>query len=109
MRCKKGMLNGQQSASKPSGLRQDSKLQPTKRSNGIQGRTLVELQQARGIPNAGSQSDDELVTAKLGGRAAFRSPAKAFGSPAVWDPEIEADMPSPFVVRSKLLAKQGVA
>jgi NIMA (never in mitosis gene a)-related kinase len=103
MRCKKGMLNGPQATSKLS----QPKLQP-KRNNGIQGRTLVELQQARGIPVAGTQSDDELVTAKLGGRAAlYRSPAKA--SPAVWDPEVEPDMPSPFIVRGKQLAKQGVA
>ncbi|KAF2203882.1 kinase-like protein [Delitschia confertaspora ATCC 74209] len=78
------------------------------RNNGIQGRTLVELQQARGIPTQ-AMSEDE-------GKRGFmmaRSPAKSGGvktrsanggrlvnSPAKWDPEKD-DMPSPFLVKSR--------
>ncbi|KAF2689325.1 kinase-like protein [Lentithecium fluviatile CBS 122367] len=63
---------------------------------GVQGRTLVELSQARGIP----ASDDEGKRAVM--RTGIRSPVKArsaitLGEPAIWD---EADdMPSPFVKR----------
>jgi NIMA (never in mitosis gene a)-related kinase len=87
IRSKKGMLNNLPQAMKPtaaSAARQETKFQP-KRNTFVQGRTLVELQQARGIPVPSS-------------------PAKS--SPAIWDPEIETDMPSPFIVRSKLSAKQ---
>ncbi|KAF2749131.1 G2-specific protein kinase-like protein nimA [Sporormia fimetaria CBS 119925] len=76
-RSKKGALN-----TKPP----TSKLQPKRN---VQGRTLVELQQARGIP--------------VDGKGLLRSPFKA-KSPAVWDPEIESDMPSPFIVRRKVAA-----
>lgn len=102
MKSKKGALNP-----KPPVPRQDSKMAPKRN---IQGRTLVELQQARGIPvsNGSSMSDDEVVAAKaaLNGLK-VKSPSK-LGSPAVWDPEIEEDMPSPFIVRRRQLARQGV-
>jgi NIMA (never in mitosis gene a)-related kinase 2 len=73
------------------------------RNNGIQGRTLVELQQARGIP-VQAMSEDE---GKRGLKAGLRSPVKgrSANEPAVWDPEIESDMPSPFIVRSKRMVK----
>lgn len=76
------------------------------RNNGIQGRTLVELQQARGIP-VQAMSEDE---GKKGMRTGFRSPVKArsavtVGEVAIWDPETEPEMPSPFIVRSKRMVK----
>jgi hypothetical protein len=74
-------------------------------SGGVQGRTLVELQQARGIPVA-AMSEDE------GKKFGRRSPVKALnarsgGLPAapVWDPETEPEMPSPFIVRTKRMVK----
>ncbi|ORY18714.1 kinase-like domain-containing protein [Clohesyomyces aquaticus] len=71
------------------------------RNNGVQGRTLVELQQARGIP-VQAMSEDE---GKRGYKA--RSPVKArsANTPAIWDPDTEIDMPSPFIVRSKRMVK----
>ncbi|KAF2281404.1 kinase-like protein [Westerdykella ornata] len=105
MKSKKGALNQKPAVSR----QQDSKLQPKR--NNIQGRTLVELQQARGIPiNNASMSDDEVVAAKaaLNGIKGPKSPSKLAASPAVWDPEVEDEMPSPFIVRSRQLAKQGV-
>jgi NIMA (never in mitosis gene a)-related kinase len=73
-------------------------------NGGVQGRTLVELQQARGIPTQ-TMSEDEGATKKAFGYAGRRSPVKArvggISPPAVWDPDTELDMPSPFIVRSK--------
>ncbi|KAF2465906.1 kinase-like protein [Lindgomyces ingoldianus] len=75
------------------------------RNNGIQGRTLVELQQARGIP-VQAMSEDE---GKRGSRSKTKSPvklgARSANEPAIWDPETEFDMPSPFIVRSKRMVK----
>jgi serine/threonine protein kinase len=74
-------------------------------STGVQGRTLVELQQARGIPVA-AMSEDE------GKKFGRRSPVKALNArsgglpaPPVWDPETETEMPSPFIVRTKRMVK----
>ncbi|KAF2116924.1 kinase-like domain-containing protein [Lophiotrema nucula] len=79
------------------------------RNNGIQGRTLVELQQARGIP-VQTLSEDEGrrgLGLKTGG---IRSPLKAKSAievreAAVWDPEVVEEMPSPFIVRAKRMVK----
>ncbi|PSN63728.1 G2-specific protein kinase-like protein nimA [Corynespora cassiicola Philippines] len=73
------------------------------RNNGIQGRTLVELQQARGIP-VHTMSEDE---GKRGYKSGLRSPMKGriMNEPAVWDPETEPDMPSPFIIRSKRMVR----
>lgn len=70
------------------------------------GRTLVELQQARGIPH--TVSEDE---GKRGVRAGFKSPAKARSAvgvrelkPAVvWNPDECDEMPSPFIIKTKKL------
>lgn len=70
------------------------------------GRTLVELQQARGIPHA--LSEDE---GKRGIRTGIKSPMKARSAvtarelkPAVvWNPEECDEMPSPFIVKTKKL------
>ena len=71
------------------------------RNNGVQGRTLVELQQARGIPTQ-AMSEDEGKR----GLAAPRSPTKIANfsamSPAKWNPETD-DMPSPFLVKTRRL------
>jgi len=64
---------------------------------GVQGRTLVELAQARNIPG----SDDEGKRGVM--RTGIRSPVKARSAitareVASWDPDVEGDMmPSPFV------------
>ncbi|KAF1997853.1 G2-specific protein kinase-like protein nimA [Amniculicola lignicola CBS 123094] len=82
------------------------------RNNGLQGRTLVELQQARGIPTQ-AMSEDEGVNKKLGAgikAGGFRSPVKArsanglVGGAAIWDPEVE-EMPSPFLKRGTRMIK----
>jgi NIMA (never in mitosis gene a)-related kinase len=68
---------------------------------GVQGRTLVELQQARGIPVA-AMSEDEGK--KFGRRSPVKNGRSAnakLGSPMVWDPEQVDEMPSPFIARGK--------
>lgn len=70
------------------------------------GRTLVELQQARGIPQAVSEDEG-----KRGIRSGTKSPIKARSAvttrelkPAVvWNPEECDEMPSPFIVKTKKL------
>jgi len=72
---------------------------------GFQGRTLVELQQARGIPSQ-ALSEDEGKKGML--RTGIRSPAKTRTGgpmsalpkePSVWDPS-DPDVPSPFMKRN---------
>jgi NIMA (never in mitosis gene a)-related kinase len=61
-------------------------------NNIVRGRTLVELQQARGIPVQHAVSEDE-------GKKAIK---RTYGSPtkvAQWDPETCDEMPSPFLRR----------
>jgi NIMA (never in mitosis gene a)-related kinase len=81
----------------------NDRLQALRGPGGVQGRTLVELQQARGIPMQ-TMSDNEDAGKKRNG---FRSPVKARSAnePAIWDPEVELEMPSPFIVRSKRMVK----
>lgn len=78
------------------------RIQAMRNNGGVQGRTLVELQQARGIP-VQTMSDDEGIKKRAFG---YRSPIKLKNKePAVWDPEIEPEMPSPFIVRSKRIVR----
>jgi serine/threonine protein kinase len=70
-------------------------------NNGVRGRTLVELAQARNVPGS---SDDEGKRGVM--RTGFRSPVKVKLGGAVmsdvanWDPDVEGDMmPSPFIKR----------
>ncbi|KAF2830181.1 kinase-like protein [Ophiobolus disseminans] len=80
------------------------RIQAMRNHGGVQGRTLVELSQARGIP-VQAMSEDE---GKKGfGYGARKSPIKGrsagISPPAVWDPDTtdELDMPSPFIRRSR--------
>jgi len=73
------------------------------------GRTLVELQQARGIPIQ-PMSEDE---GKRGVRTGIKSPVKARSAVAVrelpaavvWNPDECEEMPSPFIVKTKKMVK----
>lgn len=84
------------------------RIQAMRNNGGVQGRTLVELQQARGIP-VQTMSEDETTTRKAFGYAGRRSPVKGRSGgaspPAVWDPDTELEMPSPFIVRSKRMVR----
>jgi serine/threonine protein kinase len=83
------------------------RIQAMRNNGGVQGRTLVELQQARGIPT-NAMSEDE---GKKGFGYGRKSPVKArsggtnLPAPPVWDPEMEVDMPSPFIVRTKKMVR----
>ncbi|RYP24249.1 hypothetical protein DL765_000744 [Monosporascus sp. GIB2] len=87
----------------------------TATKNNVKGRTLIELQQAR----AGGRPVDSAVSSAASSpkRGAFKDRAadRSAGSsasastaamepPAVWDPEKD-DMPSPFLVRRKPMAR----
>jgi hypothetical protein len=65
-------------------------------AQGVQGRTLVELQQARagGIPER-VRSAENIAAA-----AAFTKVVHSYSEPPVWDPEID-EMPSPFLARGR--------
>ncbi|CBX93432.1 similar to G2-specific protein kinase nimA [Plenodomus lingam JN3] len=84
------------------------RIQAMRNNGGVQGRTLVELQQARGIP-AQTMSEDEGAVRKGFGYAGRKSPLKGRSGgaspPAVWDPDTELEMPSPFIVRSKRMVR----
>lgn len=78
------------------------RIQAMRNNGGVQGRSLVELAQARGKP-VEAMSEDE---GKKGfGYAGRRSPVKGRSAgvtpPAVWDPERDDEMPSPFIQRSR--------
>jgi hypothetical protein len=81
------------------------RIQAMRNNGGVQGRTLVELQQARGIPT-NAMSEDE---GKKGFGYGRKSPSKARSAglppPPVWDPETELEMPSPFIVRTKKMVR----
>ena len=85
------------------------RIQAMRNNGGIQGRTLVELQQARGIPVQTMSEDEEGSSKKIFGYGGRRSPIKArsggISPPAVWDPDTELEMPSPFIVRSKRMVR----
>ena len=75
----------------------------SKQKPGIRGRTLVELQQAR----AGGRPHSAVVDGNVSPKRPFREHAMAanrgtLDAPAVWDPE-QDDMPSPFLVRRKVI------
>ena len=79
------------------------RIQAMRNNGGVQGRTLVELQQARGIPVQTMSDDEGMKKAGFGFR---RSPAKyRSAAPAVWDPDTEPEMPSPFIVKSKRVVR----
>lgn len=82
------------------------RVQAMRNNGGIQGRTLVELQQARGMPIQAMSEDEGKVGLKTR-MAGLRSPVKARSAnePAVWDPDVDVDMPSPFLVRNKRMVK----
>ena len=75
----------------------------SKQKPGIRGRTLVELQQAR----AGGRPLSTVSDSNASPKRPFREHAMAanrgnLDPPAVWDPE-QDDMPSPFLVRRKVV------
>ncbi|KAF6822170.1 g2-specific protein kinase nima [Colletotrichum plurivorum] len=75
--------------------------------NNIKGRTLVELQQARagGRPLSAVLSGGENVSPKRAFKDRIADRRSSGGEPAaVWDPERD-DMPSPFLVRRKPMAR----
>lgn len=82
------------------------RIQAMRNNGGIQGRTLVELQQARGIPVQAMSEDEGKKGFGFGGK---KSPVKTKSarapSPARWDPDEELEMPSPFLVRSRKMVK----
>ncbi|KAF2017456.1 calcium/calmodulin-dependent protein kinase type 2 beta chain [Aaosphaeria arxii CBS 175.79] len=73
------------------------------RNNGIQGRTIVELNRKERIPPVQqAMSEDEGRKLKTGIRSPMKvRSANAMDIPAVWDPEVVDEMPSPFIQRSK--------
>jgi serine/threonine protein kinase len=75
------------------------------RNNGVQGRTLVELQQARGIPVQAMSEDEGKKGFGFGRRSPVKGRSAGAPAPAVWDPETEPEMPSPFIVRSKRMIR----
>lgn len=82
------------------------RMQAMRNNGGIQGHTLVELQQARGIPIQAMSEDEGKKGFGFGAR---RSPVKGRSErahpPAIWDPETEPEMPSPFIVRTKKMVR----
>lgn len=79
------------------------RMQAMRNNGGVQGRTLVELQQARGIRNNAMSEDEGKQGLAYGRRSPTKANARSAGlpPPPVWDPEMEIDMPSPFIVRTK--------
>jgi serine/threonine protein kinase len=75
------------------------------RNGAVQGRTLVELQQARGIPIQALSEDEGKRGLRVGARSPLKSRSQGIHEPAVWDPEVEQEMPSPFIQRSKRMIK----
>ncbi|RYP77838.1 hypothetical protein DL771_000935 [Monosporascus sp. 5C6A] len=83
--------------------------------NNVKGRTLIELQQARAggrpvdsaVSSAGSSPKRGTFKDRVADRSAGSSistSTAAMEPPAVWDPEKD-DMPSPFLVRRKPMAR----
>ncbi len=81
------------------------RLQAMRNNGGIQGRTLVELQQARGIPVQAMSEDEGKQGFGFGRRSPVKGRSAGTGAPAVWDPDTDVDMPSPFIVRSKRMIR----
>jgi serine/threonine protein kinase len=68
-------------------------------NGGVQGRTLVQLSQARGIPTSDDEGKRGVMRTGVGSPVKARSAITA-REVAVWDPDVEGDfMPSPFVKR----------
>ncbi|KAK5166016.1 hypothetical protein LTR04_000792 [Oleoguttula sp. CCFEE 6159] len=69
----------------------------------VQERTLVELAQARGIPTAsgaGEVADSEAEKRPGSGSGGIKYAARV-AEVAMWDPERDVEMPSPFLVRGR--------
>ena len=81
------------------------RLQAMRNNGGIQGRTLVELQQARGIPVQTMSEDEGKQGFGFGRRSPVEGRSAGPSPPAVWDPDTDVDMPSPFIVRSKRMVR----
>ncbi|KAH7392571.1 G2-specific protein kinase-like protein nimA [Pyrenochaeta sp. MPI-SDFR-AT-0127] len=82
------------------------RIQAMHNNRGIQGRTLVELQQARGIPLQAMSEDEGKKGFGFGRRSPVKGRSAGATSPAaVWDPDTELEMPSPFIVRSKRMVR----
>jgi hypothetical protein len=89
------------------------RIQAMRNNGGVQGRTLVELQQARGIP-VQAMSEDEGKKG-FGFGAAFnarKSPIKGRSAgagtadgPADWTLESDEELPSPFIRRTKNMVR----
>ncbi|KAH7398718.1 kinase-like domain-containing protein [Phaeosphaeria sp. MPI-PUGE-AT-0046c] len=79
------------------------RMQAMRNNGGVQGRTLVELQQARGIRQNAMSEDEGKQGLAYGRRSPTKPNARSAGLPTapVWDPETEPEMPSPFIVRTK--------
>ncbi|CAO2650949.1 Nn.00g092460.m01.CDS01 [Neocucurbitaria sp. VM-36] len=77
------------------------RIQAMRNNGGIQGRTLVELQQARGIPVQAMSEDEGRKGFGYGRRSPVKGRSAGISPPAVWDPDTELEMPSPFIVRNK--------
>ncbi|KEY73113.1 hypothetical protein S7711_04865 [Stachybotrys chartarum IBT 7711] len=76
--------------------------------NNIQGRTLVELNQARagGRPLSAIMSGENVSPRRTFKERMAKERRSSGDEPvAVWDPETEIDMPSPFLVRHRRIAK----
>ncbi|CAK7225837.1 G2-specific serine/threonine protein kinase [Sporothrix bragantina] len=108
---RKGSFNWKDAGDVPSSQQQDQQQQSqpaatgliSKQKPGIRGRTLVELQQAR----AGGRPLSAVIDGNVSPKRPFREHAMAanrgnLDPPAVWDPE-QDDMPSPFLVRRKVI------
>jgi hypothetical protein len=81
------------------------RLMAMRNNGGVQGRTLVELQQARGIPVQAMSEDEGKKGFGFGRRSPVKGRSAGAPTPAVWDPETEVEMPSPFIVRSKRMVR----
>lgn len=81
------------------------RIQAMRNNGGIQGRTLVELQQARGIPVQTMSEDEGKRGFGFGRRSPIKGRSAGTSPPAVWDPDTELEMPSPFIVRSKRMVR----
>ncbi|KAF1852093.1 G2-specific protein kinase-like protein nimA [Cucurbitaria berberidis CBS 394.84] len=81
------------------------RIQAMRNNGGIQGRTLVELQQARGIPAQAMSEDEGKKGFGFGRRSPVKGRSAGTSPPAVWDPDTELEMPSPFIVRNKRMVR----
>ncbi|KAH5216552.1 hypothetical protein HBI46_142080 [Parastagonospora nodorum] len=81
------------------------RIQAMRNNTGVQGRTLVELQQARGIPPSAMSEDEGRKGFGFGRKSPSKARSAGLPAPPVWDPETELEMPSPFIVRTKKMVR----